>query len=160
MAREAGVPATDEELLIREALRKRQATRSGRNLIITLAAAVICGVLGWAVLFQVRPFIKAIPLLPTGSVLATLLWIGIGAFALAGLLAVGGVAFASPRKPWGKEFPGACPKCLSLSLREDTVEFIKRDGARLNVGPRGLVILCETRGCDYASAKVTTASRA
>jgi len=40
------------------------------------------------------------------------------------------------------------------------VEVEKRDAASFNIGPRGIVILCETRRCDYASAKVTTPTRA
>jgi hypothetical protein len=150
---------SDEELLIQVALKQRRARRSGRSLIITLAAAVACAVIGWAVLFQLRPLIKSIPFLPLGGVLTALLWTGITAFALAGLLVAGGWIFARPGRPWGKELPGVCPRCENLSLRESQVEAEVRDAARFNVGPRGMVILCETRRCDYASARVTTPTR-
>ena len=152
--------ASDEELLLQEALRQRRARRSGRTLIITVAAAVACAVIGWAVLFQLRPLIKSIPLLPLGSVTTALLWIGIAAFVAAVLLVAGGWVFARPGRAWGKEFPGVCPKCENLSLREGAVEVEKRDGAGLLTGPRGIVILCDTRRCDYSTAKVTTRTRA
>lgn len=152
--------AADEELLIEAARKKRQARRSGRTLIITWVIGLALGVAGWAVLFQVRPFIKSIPFLPLGSVLAGLLWIGLAAFALAAILLAGGWFFARPNRPWGKEVAGVCPKCESLSLREDTIEVEKRDPAGFNVGPKGLVTLCTTKRCDYANARVTTASRA
>jgi hypothetical protein len=152
--------ANDEDLLIQVALRQRRARRSGRSLVIALAAALACAVVGWAVLFQLRPLIKSIPLLPLGTVLTVLLWIGIGAFAAAAALAAGGWVFARPGRPWGKELPGVCPQCENLTLREAAVEFEKRDSANFNVGPRGIVILCNTRRCDYASARVTTPTRA
>jgi|SRR5215469_3275001 len=152
--------ATDEELLVALALKQRQARRSGRTLMLTLAGAGACGAFGWAVLFWLRPLINRIPLLPLGSVLAALLWIGLAAFAAAALLAAGGFIFARPGRPWGKETPGACPQCENLTLRESLVEVEKRDGANFNVGPRGIVILCVTPRCDYATARVTTPSRA
>jgi hypothetical protein len=151
--------ASDEELLLQMALKQRQARRSGRTLIITLAAAVASAVIGWAVLFQLRPLIKSIPLLPLGTVTTALLWIGIAAFAAAALLVAGGWLFARPGKPWGKEMPGVCPRCENLTLREAAVEVEKRDAANFNVGPRGIVILCDTRRCDYSSVKVTTPAR-
>ena len=154
------MPTSDEELLIDEARKKRRSRRSGRALILTLAGAVAFGLIGWLLMFRVRPFIKAIPFLPTGSVLSALLVIGIGAFVIAALLVLWAWLGADPRKPWGKPFSGTCPKCGSTDLREDSVEYEMRDGARLKVGPKGLVILCETRGCDYATALVTTPSRA
>jgi hypothetical protein len=151
--------ASDEELLLQMALKQRQARRSGRTLIITLAAAVASAVIGWAVLFQLRPLIKSIPLLPLGTVTTALLWIGIAAFAAAALLVAGGWLFARPGKPWGKEMPGVCPRCENLTLREAAVEVEKRDAAHFNVGPRGIVILCDTRRCEYSSVKVTTPAR-
>jgi heme A synthase len=152
--------ASDEELLLQAARKQRRARRSGRTLIITLAAAAASAIIGWAVLFQLRPLIKSIPLLPLGSVTTALLWIGIAAFAAAVVLVAGGWVFARPGKPWGKEMPGVCPTCENLTLRESAVEVEKRDGANLNVGPKGIVILCDTRRCDYASVKVTTPTRA
>ena len=80
------MPASDEELLIQEARKKRGFRRSGRALIITLAAAVAFGVIGWLLLFRVRPVIKAVPFLPTGSLLSVLLVAGIGAFVIAPLV--------------------------------------------------------------------------
>ena len=154
------MPASDEELLIQEARRKRGFRRSGRALIVTLAAAAAFGVIGWLLLFRVRPVIKAVPFLPTGSLLTALLVAGIGAFAIAAVLIAWAWLGASPGKPWGKPFSGTCPRCGGSQLREDAVEYDRRDGAHLKIGPKGLVILCETRGCDYATALVTTPTRA
>jgi hypothetical protein len=151
---------SDEEVLIRSAIKKRRARRSGRNMILTLGVAAIFGLIGWVTLFQLRPAIRAIPLLPTGSVLSVLLVIGLGAFAITGLLVVGALVFANPTTPWGKEIPGTCPRCEQLSLREDTVQPIHLANSSGGSGPKGIVILCETRGCDYATARVTTAARA
>lgn len=149
----------DEELLIQAARKKRQARRSGRNMLLTLALAAVSAVIGWLLLFRLRPFIKAVPLLPTGSVTAFLLWAGIGFFAIAAVSAAGAWLVAGPRRPWGKPFPGKCPECGATALRESAIEVEKRDAADFNVGPRGLVILCGARGCDYAVASVTTPSR-
>lgn len=151
---------SDEEVLIRSAIRKRRARRSGRNMLATLGVAVIFGLIGWATLFQLRPAIKAIPLLPTGSILSVLLVVGIAAFAIAALLVVGAVVFANPATPWGKAIPGTCPRCEQSRLREDTVQPIHLTSSTGTSGPKGIVILCETRGCDYAIARVTTAARA
>jgi hypothetical protein len=151
---------SDEEVLIRSAIRKRRARRSGRNMLVTLGVAVIFGLIGWATLFQLRPVIKSIPLLPTGSILSVLLVVGLAAFAIAALLVVGAVIFANPTTPWGKTIPGTCPKCEQSRLREDTVQPIHLTSSHGMSGPKGIVILCDTRRCDYAIAHVTTPARA
>jgi hypothetical protein len=156
----AANPTSDEEALIRSAIRKRRARRSGRTMIATLGVALIFGLIGWVTLFQLRPVIRSIPLLPTGSVLSVLLAIGLGAFAIAALLIVGALVFANPTAPWGTAIPGTCPRCEQSRLREDTVQPIQVANSRGVSGPKGIVILCETRGCDYATARVTTAARA
>jgi hypothetical protein len=151
---------SDEDVLIRSAIRKRRARRSGRNMFATLGVAVIFGLIGWATLFQLRPAIKAIPLLPTGSILTILLVVGLAAFAIAALLVAGAVIFANPTTPWGKAIPGTCPRCEQSRLREDTVQPIHLTNSSGTSGPKGIVILCDTRGCNYAVARVTTAARA
>jgi hypothetical protein len=151
---------SDEDVLIRSAIRKRRARRSGRNMFATLGVAVIFGLIGWATLFQLRPAIKAIPLLPTGSILSILLVVGLVAFAIAALLVAGAVIFANPTTPWGKAIPGTCPRCEQSRLREDTVQPIHLTNSSGISGPKGIVILCDTRGCNYAIARVTTPARA
>lgn len=156
----AANPTSDEEVLIRFAIKKRRARRSGRNMVITIGMAVIFGLIGWATLFRLRPVIKSIPLLPTGSLLSVLLVIGLAAFAIAALLVVGALIFANPTSPWGKAIPGTCPRCEQSRLREDTVQPIHLTSPGGVSGPKGIVILCGTRGCDYAIARVTTPARA
>ena len=149
--------ATDEDLLIEAAKRERRNRRSGRSLILALAAAAVCAVIGWVLVFRVRAFVKAIPFLPLGAVSGWLLFAGIAAFVIAGLIVAGALLTASPGKPWGDPVAGGCPACGSWTLRQDTVVVVA--GSHENV-PKGVVTLCDTKGCSYASATVTTASRA
>jgi hypothetical protein len=143
--------ATDQDLLIEAARRERRNHRSGRNLLIALAVAAVCAAIGWVLVFRVRPFLKAIPFLGTAA--SWLMIIGIIAFVVAGLIVVGALLTANPRKRWGDPLIGACPACGNWTLRHGTV-------APAAHGPRGVVILCDTKGCAHASATVTTASHA
>ncbi len=145
--------ATDQDLLIEAARRERRNRRSGRNLLLALAAAAVCAAIGWVLVFRVRAFLKAIPFLPLGTVTSWLLVVGIIAFVLAGLIVVGALLMANPRKRWGDPVVGGCPACGNWTLRQGTVTPADR-------GPKGVVILCDTKGCTHASATVTTASHA
>jgi hypothetical protein len=147
--------ATDEELLIEAAKRERRNRRSGRNLLIALAVAAGCAGLGWVLVFRVRAFLKAIPFLPLGALTSWLLFIGIAAFVIAGLIAVGAVTMANPRKRWGDPIVGACPACGNWTLRQGTVVPTGPGTSSL----KGVVTLCDTKGCAYSGATVTTASR-
>lgn len=153
------MPASDEELLLEQARRQRRSRKSGRALVVSLVTAAGFAVAGWLVIFKVRPVIKSIPLLPVGGVVTTLLWIGIGAFAIAAVAAAYAVLGARPGRPWGKPFGGKCPQCGQRRLREDTVEHVQPDAAGGGTGPKGVVIACDAPGCDYASALVTTPTR-
>lgn len=152
--------ATDEDLLVKAAKRARRNHRSGRNLLFALIAAAVCAAIGWVLIFQVRGFLKAIPFLPLGTVTNWLLWIGIIAFVIAGLIVAGAILVANPRKHWGDPAVGGCPACGNWTLRQDTVVAGGADTGDRGNPPKGVVTLCETRGCGYASATVTTASRA
>ena len=145
--------ATDEDLLIDAARRERRNRRSGRNLLLALAVAAVCAAIGWVLVFRVRAFFQAIPFLPLGTVTRGLLVIGIIAFVMAGLIVVGALLMANPRKRWGDPVVGGCPACGNWTLRQGTV-------APAAQGPKGVVILCDTKGCTHASATVTTASHA
>jgi hypothetical protein len=145
--------ATDEALLIEAARRERRNRRSGRNLLLALAVAAVCAATGWVLVFRVRAFLKAIPFLPLGTVTSWLLVIGIIAFVVAGLIVVGALLMANPRKRWGDPVVGGCPACGNWTLRQATV-------APAGQSARGVVILCDTKGCTHASATVTTASHA
>lgn len=155
----------DEDLLIQEARRQRRNRRRGAGLIFSLAIAAVFGVLGWVVLFYLRPFVKSIPFLPLGAVTAWLLIIGIAAFVIAIGIAVAGVYFGNPRKPWGDPAVGGCPTCGNWTLRQDSVEAERpakdkdKDAGSSRRGPRGIVTLCGTQDCGYASATVSTPTR-
>ena len=145
--------ASDESLLIEAARRERRNRRSGRNFILALVAAAVCAAIGWVLVFRVRAFLKAIPFLPLGTVTSWLLVIGIIAFVVAGLIVLGALLMANPRKRWGDPVVGGCPACGNWTLRQATV-------APVGQAAKGVVILCDTKGCTHASATVTTASHA
>ena len=145
--------ATDQDLLIEAAKRERRNRQSGRNLLLALGSAVVFAAIGWVLIFRVRAFLRTIPFLPLGTVTRGLLVVGIIAFVVAGLIVVGALLMANPRKRWGDPVVGACPACGNWTLRQGTVTPIGQ-------GPRGVVILCDTKGCAHASATVTTASHA
>jgi hypothetical protein len=119
--------------------------------------AAVCAAIGWALIFRVRAFVKAIPFLPLGTVTSWLLVIGIAAFVIAGLIVAGALLLAGPRKRWGDPVAGACPACGNWTLRQDTV--LPAGSGSLRSAPKGVVTLCDTKGCSYASVTVTTASR-
>ena len=152
--------ATDEDLLIEAAKREQRNRRSGRNLLLALLVAAVCAAIGWVLVFRVRAFVKAIPFLPLGTVTSWLLVIGIAAFVIAGPIVAGALLLANPRKRWGDPAAGACPACGNWTLRQDTVVPADPGSGSLRNAPKGVVTLCDTKGCAYASATVTTASRA
>ena len=149
------MPAADEDLLIDAAIKQRKAHRWGFNMLLTLVVAAVFAAIGWVVLFRVRPFIKAIPLLPLGTLTTALLVIGVIAFVIAGLLVLGAVFAANPRSRWGDAAPGTCPLCGHRTLRQEVIEHTD-PGTTTRTGPKGVVTLCETPGCPYATVKVTT----
>lgn len=115
-------PTADERLLIDGARKQRNRQRSGFNFIITLAVGAVFAVLGWLVIFQVRPFVKSIPFLPLGSVTTFLLYAGLAGFGIAALCVLGAWLFAKPGKTWGDPLVGACPQCGNWTLRHRTIE--------------------------------------
>ena len=156
------MPKTDEDLLIDDAISQRKSHKRGYNLFATLSLAAIFAAAGWFLLFWLRPLIKSVWFLPLGTVTTGLLVAGVAAFAIAGLLVVGALFVANPFARWGDGVPGTCPLCGKRSLRQEKVEHASwEDGhpeAGIKKGPRGIVTLCETPGCQYAAATVTTPS--
>ena len=154
------MPATDEDLLIDDAISQRKSHKRGYNLLATLTLAALFAALGAFLLFWLRPLVKSVPLLPLGTVTTTLLVVGLIAFAVAALLTAGAFFVANPWSRWGDAIPGACPLCGQRTLRQEKVEHSGwEDGhpeAGVKKGPRGIVTLCATPGCAYATAKVTT----
>src|ERR1700733_4820412 len=102
---------TDEDLLIDAAVSQRKSHRRGADLLATFSLAAVFAAVGWFLVFWLRPLIKSIPFLPLGTVTATLLIIGVIAFAIAGLLVAGALFFANPLARWGEAVPGMCPVC-------------------------------------------------
>lgn len=156
------MPATDEDLLIDDAIGQRKSQKRGYNMVATLALAAVLAAVGWFLVFWLRPLVKSVPLLPLGSVTTGLLVIGIIAFAAAGLLIAGAFFFANPWARWGDAVSGTCPLCGRRALRQDKVEHAAWEEGHPEVGikkgPRGIVTLCDTPGCRYATAKVTSPS--
>jgi hypothetical protein len=68
--------------------------------------------------------------------------------------------FANPLARWGDGDPGTCPLCGQRGLRQEKVEYTGWEEGHPEVGikkgPRGIVTLCQTPGCAYAAATVTT----
>ena len=159
-AEPAAEPTADERLLIEDARKQRNRQRSGFNFIITLVVAAVFGVVGWLVIFQARPFIKSIPFLPLGSVTTFLLYVGLAAFGLAALCVVGAWLFAKPGKQWGDPLVGGCPRCGNWTLRQRTIEHYTEEPGNLRHYIKGVVTLCATKGCQHATATVTTPARA
>jgi hypothetical protein len=151
---------TDEDLLIDTAISQRKSHKRGANLLATLTLAAVFAAVGWFLVFWLRPLIKSIPFLPLGTVTTTLLVVGVIAFAIAGLLVAGALFFANPLARWGDAVPGTCPRCGKRALRQEQTEYVGwqegRPEAGIKKGPRGIVTLCETRGCSYTAATVTT----
>jgi hypothetical protein len=154
------MPITDEDLLIDAAISQRKSHKRGGNLLATLTVAAVLAAVGWFLVFWLRPLIKSIPFLPMGTVTTSLLIIGVIAFAIAGLLTAGALFFANPLARWGDAVPGTCPRCGKRALRQEKVEYTGWDDGHpedgIRKGPRGIVTLCETPGCPYATATVTT----
>jgi hypothetical protein len=154
--------ATDEDLLIDDAISARKSHKRGYNLLATLSIAAVFAAIGAGVLFWLRPLIKSIPFLPLGSVTNALLIAGLVAFGIAALLVAGAVWVANPWSRWGDSVAGTCPQCGKSNLRQEKVAHSAweegKPEAGVKNGPRGIVTLCETPGCDYASAKVTSPS--
>lgn len=140
----------DEETLIQAARDERRQHRSGASMAAMLSVAGLFGAIGALLLFLPR-VLGAIPLVGglSGAVGVTL---AVVAFAIAGFFLLAALA-SSPAAAWGSKAPGACPACGDQSLRSDTVPG-PASGEQQRGGPRGVVILCEGKGCDYASAKV------
>jgi hypothetical protein len=156
------MPTPDEDLLIEDAIGQRKSQKRGYNLFAMLSVAAVFAAVGWLLVFWLRPMIKSIPLLPLGSVTTSLLVGGVIAFAIAGLLIAGAYFAANPWARWGDAVSGTCPLCGKRSLRQEKVEHAAwQEGhpeAGIKKGPRGIVTLCETPGCGYATAKVTRSS--
>lgn len=147
---------SDEEILIQAARAERRQHRTGASMAAMLAVAGLFGGAGALLIFLPR-VLGAIPLVG-GLSSAIGVTLAIVAFAIAGFFLLAAFA-SSPAAAWGSKASGDCPTCGQANLRSDTVPG-PASGGQLRGGPRGVVTLCETKGCGYASAKVTRPSPA
>jgi hypothetical protein len=151
----------DEDILIQAARSERGQYRSGASMIGMLGVAAAFGVVGGFLIFVPRLIAMLLPLplslLLGGFSLPVFITLGIIALGIAGFFLLAAFA-SSPLASWGNKLPGNCPLCGQAHLRSDMVP----GGASGTVrdAPRGVVTLCETPGCVYATARVTRASGA
>jgi len=151
----------DEEILIQMARAERRQHRSGVSMFGMLGVAGAFGVVGGLLIFLPHLVSRVLPgplrfLLGAFS-LPLFITVGIIALLIAVFFLLAAFA-SSPFASWGNKVAGDCPSCGQPKLRSDKVP----GAASGNVAdaPRGVVTLCETRGCDYAAARVTRASGA
>jgi hypothetical protein len=145
----------DEDILIQAARAERGQHRSGTSMAAMLGVALAFGVVGGLLVVVPHVIIHLLPgplSLLGGFSLPILVTLGIVALAIAGLFLLVALA-SSPLASWGNALPGDCPRCGQARLRSDIVPG--STGAKLDGGLRGIVTLCETPDCDYATARVT-----
>ena len=151
----------DEDILIQEARAERGQHRSGASMAGMLGVAVAFGVVGGLLIFVPRLITMLLPvpfsLLLGGFSVPIFITLGIIALGTAGFFLLAAFA-SSPLASWGNKLPGNCPNCGQPRLRSDTVPG--GTSGTVRDAPRGVVTLCETPGCDYATARVTRASDA
>jgi len=151
----------DEDILIQEARAERGQHRSGASMVGMLGVAVVFGVVGGLLIILPRLIAMFLPLplsiLLGGFSLPVLATLGIVALGIAALFLLAAFA-SSPLASWGSKLPGDCPSCGQPRLRSDTVPG--GTSGTVRDAPRGIVTLCETPGCDCATARVTRASGA
>jgi hypothetical protein len=126
-----------------------------------LGVAAAFGVVGCLLLLVPRLIAMFLPLpislLLGGFSIPVFITLGTIALGIAGFFLLAGFA-SSPLASWGNKLPGDCPSCGQAHLRSDMVPGAT--SGTVKDGPRGIVTLCETPGCDYATARVTRASGA
>jgi hypothetical protein len=149
---------SDEDTLIQTARAERKQDRSGASMFALLGIAVAFGAVGSALVALPHLFTRLLPL-PisilggfSGVVFTTL---GVAGLGIAGFFLLAAVA-SNPAASWGNKVPGNCPTCGESRLRVGTVP--SGTSGTATGAPRGAVTLCETPGCDYATARVTRPS--
>jgi hypothetical protein len=151
----------DEEILIQTARAERRQHRSGASMFGMLGVALAFGAAGGLLIFLPHLVGKFLPapfrLLLGAFSLPLFITVGIIALVIAGFFLLAAFA-SSPLASWGNKVPGDCPSCGRPNLRSDKVPGPA--SGKVADAPRGVVTLCETRGCDYAAARVTRASGA
>jgi hypothetical protein len=148
---------SDEDTLIQEARAERGQHRSGASMIAMLGVALAFGAVGGLLIFLPQVLSGLLPgwlsLIP-GFSLPILITLGVVALGIAAFFLLAALT-SSPLASWGNKLPGDCPNCGQAHLRSDVVPSATSNTKN---APRGVVTLCETRGCNYATARVTRAS--
>jgi hypothetical protein len=150
----------DEEILIQAARAERRQHRSGASMFAMLGVAIAFVVVGCLLIFFSHLVTMLLPgplRLLGGFSIPLFVTVGIIALGIGGFFLLAAFA-SSPLASWGNKVTGDCPNCGQPGLRSDTVP--SRASGNPGDTPRGVVTLCETRGCDYATARVTRASGA
>jgi hypothetical protein len=150
----------DEDILIQTARSERGQHRSGASMVGMLGVALAFGVVGFLLIFVPRLIATILPgplSLLGGFSIPVFITLGVVAFGIAAFFLLAAFA-SSPVASWGSKLPGDCPSCGQAHLRSDTVPG--RASGTASDGPRGIVTLCETPGCGYATARVTRPSGA
>jgi hypothetical protein len=149
---------SDEDTLIKEARAERKEHRSGASMVGMLGVALAFGAVGCVLTFGPRVIATILPWPASilgGFSIPVFITLGVVAFGIAAFFLLAALA-SSPAASWGNKLPGDCPTCGKPGLRSDTVPGAA--SGPVKDGPRGVVTLCETPGCDYATARVTRAS--
>ena len=148
----------DEDILIQMARAERGQHRSGASMAGMFGVAAAFGVAGGLLIFVPRLIAAVLPgpfSLLGGFSVPVFFTLGIIALGVAGFFLLAAFA-SSPLASWGNKVPGDCPNCGQPRLRSETVPG--QASGTVKDGPRGIVTLCETPGCDYAAARVTRPS--
>lgn len=150
--------SSDEDILIQAARSERSQHRSGTSMVGMLGAAVAFAVVGCLLIFVPHVIAMLLPgplRLLGGFSMPILTTLGILGLGIAGFFLLAAFA-SSPLASWGNKVPGNCASCGQARLRSGTVSG--GTGGPATDAPRGIVTLCETPGCHYATARVTRAS--
>lgn len=150
---------SDEETLIQAARAERGQHRSGASMFAMLGVAAAFGVVGCLLLFLPHLVSRLLPgplRVFGGFSMPVFITLGVIALGIAVFFLLAAFA-SSPLAAWGNKVAGNCPTCGQPRLRSDMVPGATSDTGGTG-GPRGVVTLCETSGCDYAAVSVTRAS--
>jgi hypothetical protein len=148
----------DEDFLIQAARAERGQHRSGASMVAMLGVAVAFALVGCALIFLPHLVSMLLPgplRLLGGFSMPIFITLGVVVLGIGGFFLLAAFA-SSPMASWGSQAPGDCPSCGEARLRSDMVPGAA--SGNVKAGPRGVVTLCETPGCEYAAARVYRAS--
>ena len=133
--REVVISDNDADMLIAEAIRRREEQRSGRSMGRQLRLVAACALVGVVLIIGGR-------YLGYSVAAAVALVVGVLIVAVAGLFLIRALDL-SPATQWGEPVAGPCPSCGQHNLREDREAVPEANG---------IVALCVTE-CGYAEVR-------